>query len=58
MGEPGAPAEAERAGDQYLVAADGGVGADLETGAAELIFDLLLALLGPVADPVDPHDLS
>src|SRR6266566_3862123 len=45
IGEPGGPAEAERAVDQDLVAADGEVGADLEVGPAELVFDLLAALL-------------
>src|SRR5207248_4382882 len=56
--EPGGPAEAERAVDQHLVAADGEVGADLEVGPAELVLDLLVALLGPVADAIDPHDLG
>ena len=36
--EPGVPAEAERAVDQGLVAADRGVGADLEVGPAQLVF--------------------
>src|SRR5215471_13775980 len=56
VSEPGVPAEAERAVDQGLVAADGGVGADLEVGPAELVFDLFVALPGPVPDAVDPHD--
>ena len=43
--EPGSPAEGERAVDQRLVAADGDVGADLEVGPAELVLDLLVALL-------------
>jgi hypothetical protein len=42
---PGSPAEAERAVDQRLVAADGDVGADLEVGPAQLVLDLLVALL-------------
>src|SRR4051794_37668565 len=46
--EPGVPAEAERAADEGLVAADGDVGADLEIGPAQLVLDLLVALLGPV----------
>src|SRR5277367_1096407 len=58
MIEPGVPAEAESAVDQGLVAADGDVGADLEVGPAQLVLDLLVALLDPVADPVDPHDLG
>jgi hypothetical protein len=45
ISEPGVPAEAERAVDQHLVAADGEVGADLEIGPAQLILDLLIALL-------------
>jgi hypothetical protein len=58
MGEPGGPAEAERAVHQDLVTADREVGADLEAGPAELVLDLLIPLPGPVADPVDPHDLG
>jgi hypothetical protein len=58
ISEPGVPAEAERAGDQHLVAADGEVGADLEVGPAQLVLDLLVALLGPVPDSVDPGDLG
>jgi len=38
IGEPGVPAEAERAVDQGLVAAGRGIGADLEVGPAELVF--------------------
>src|SRR5690242_21787111 len=56
--EPGGPAEAEGAVDQGLVAADGGVGADLEAGPAQFVFDLFAALPGPVPDAVDPHDLG
>src|SRR5712691_2316818 len=48
--EPGVPAEAERAVDQGLVPADRGVGADLEVGPAQLVLDLLVALLDPVPD--------
>src|SRR5215470_17122688 len=58
IGEPGGPAEGEGAVDQGLVAADREVGADLEIGPAQLVFDLLAALLYPVADRVDPHDLG
>src|SRR5258708_3497978 len=57
LAQPGSPAEAERAGDQHLVAADGDVGADLEVGPAQLVLDLFVALLGPVPGAVDPHDL-
>jgi len=57
-GGPGGPAEAGRAGDQGLVAADGDIGADLEAGPARLVLDLLVGLPGPVPDAVDPHDLG
>jgi hypothetical protein len=56
--EPGSPAEAERAVDQSLVAADRDIGADLEVGPAQLVFDLLVALLDPVAGRVEAHDLG
>ena len=39
------------------MAADGTVGADLEVGPAEFILNLLVALLDPVPQPVEPHDL-
>src|SRR5262249_55942087 len=58
IGEPGIPAEAEGAVDQGLVAADRDIGADLEVGPAQLVFDLFVALLDPVPDAVDPHDLG
>src|SRR5882762_3390752 len=58
MGEPGVPAEAERAVDQGLVAADRDFGADLEVGPAQLVLDLLVALLDPVPDAVQAHDLG
>src|SRR5213078_5381486 len=58
ISEPGVPAEAERAVDQGLVAADREIGADLEVGPAQLVLDLLVALLGPVPDAVDPGDLG
>ena len=56
--EPGGPAEAERAVDQHLVTADPDIGADLEVGPAELVFNLLVALLDPVADRVQARDLG
>ena len=40
------------------MAADGSVGADLEVGPAEFVLDLFVALLDPVPQPVDPHDLG
>jgi hypothetical protein len=58
ISEPGVPAEAEGAVDQGLVAADRGAGADLEVGPAQLVFDLFVALLDPVPDPVHPHHLG
>jgi hypothetical protein len=45
ISEPGVPAEAERAVDQGLVATDRDIGADLEVGPAQLVFDLLVASL-------------
>src|SRR2546430_4098297 len=58
VAEPGGPAEAERAVDQHLVPADGDVGGDLEVGPAQPVLDLLVALSGPVPDPLDPHPPS
>lgn len=55
--EAGVPAEAERAVDQGLMPPYGGVGAHLEIRPAQLVLDLLVALLDPVADAVDPGDL-
>lgn len=40
------------------MAADGGIGADREVGPTQFVLDLLVALLDPVADAVDPHDLG
>ncbi len=58
ISEPGGPAEAERAVDQHLVPADRDIGADLEVGPAQLVLDLLVALLHPVPQAVDPHHLG
>src|ERR1700683_5518387 len=58
ISEPGGPAEAERAVDQGLVAADRDIGADLEIGPAQLVLDLLVTLLAPVPGGVDPGDLG
>src|SRR6266496_2290557 len=58
LGEPGLPAERERAAHQLPVAADRAVGADLEVGPAQLVLDLLVALLDPVAQAVQAHDLG
>ena len=58
FGEDGLPAEAERAAHQRPVPADRPVRADLELGPAELAFDLLVALLNPVTQPVQAHDVS
>ena len=44
--------------DQGLVAADRGIGTDLEVGPAQLVLDLFVALLDPVADRVEARDLS
>ncbi len=56
--EPRSPAEGKRAQDQGPVPADGAVAADLEVGPAQFVFDLLVALLHPVAQPVQAHHLS
>src|SRR5512132_672797 len=58
VGKEGLPAERERATDQRPVPADDPVGSDLEVGPAELAFDLLVALLDPVAQPVQAHHLG
>ena len=58
ISEPGVPAEAERAVDQGLVAADRDVGADLEISPAQLGLDLLVALPGPVPDCDITFDLE
>jgi len=58
VAEPGVPAEREGAVDQGLVAADGGLAADLEVGPAQFGFDLFVALLDPVADAAQAHDLG
>jgi hypothetical protein len=39
------------------VPADRPVASDLEVGPAELVLDLLVALLDPVAQPIGGHDL-
>jgi hypothetical protein len=54
----GVPAERERAAHQRPVPADRPVTADLEVGPAELVLDLLVALLDPVAQPVGGNDLA
>jgi hypothetical protein len=44
--------------DQGLVAADRGSGAGLDASPAELVSDMLVALLDPVPDPVQPDHLG
>src|SRR5207247_4027347 len=58
VGEPGLPAERERAAHQRPVPADRTVGADLEVGPAQLVLDLLVALLDPVAQAVQAYHLG
>src|SRR6266542_663035 len=58
LGEPRPPAKRERAAHQGPVAADRAVAADLEVRPAELPLDLLVALLDPVAQPVQAHHLG
>src|SRR6266487_5250554 len=54
----GLPAEGERAAHQGVVAVDRSLATDLEVGPAQLVFDLLVALLGPVTQPVAAHHLG
>jgi hypothetical protein len=58
IGEPGLPAERERTPDQLPVAADRAVRAGLEVGPAQLVLDLLVALLDPVAQAVQAYHLG
>jgi hypothetical protein len=58
VGQGALPAERERATDQRPVPANGPVVSDLEVGPAEFAFDLLVALLDPIAQPVQAHDLG
>jgi hypothetical protein len=58
LGTEGLPAERERTAHQRPVAPDGPVTANLEVGPAELAFDLLVALLDPVPQPIQPHHLG
>jgi len=37
------------------MATDGAVGAELGVGPAEFVLDLLVALLGPRPQPIEPH---
>jgi hypothetical protein len=57
ISEPGVPAEAERAVDQGLVAADRGVRADLEVGPDQLALDLLIALPGAVPGQLRSYEV-
>jgi|RhiMetdeSRZDD1v2_1073273.scaffolds.fasta_scaffold19473_4 hypothetical protein len=58
LGQQGLPAEREGAAHQGPVPADGPVAADLEVGPAQLPLDLLVTLLDPVTQPIQPHHLS
>src|SRR5579859_4939421 len=58
VGRTSFPAERERAVDQGLVATDRGGGTNLEVGPAQLVFDLFVAWLDPVPDPLAPHHLG
>src|SRR5215218_3328238 len=58
LGEDGLPAERERTAHQGPVPPDRPVAADLEVGPAELALDLLVALLDPVAQPIQAHHLG
>src|SRR3982074_2316512 len=50
--EPGSPAERESATDQLPVAADGAIAAHHEIRPAQFVLDLFVALLDPVAQPI------
>ena len=56
--EPGPPAEGEGAEDEVPVPTDRLVGADHEVGPAQLLLELLVALLDPVPQAVQPDDLG
>src|SRR3954470_15133429 len=58
VGDPGLPTETERAAHQRVVAADRGGRAPLEGAPAYFVFDLFVALLDPVAQPVAAHPLG
>src|SRR6266567_5450989 len=58
LGEPRPPAKTERAAHQRPVPPDRPVTSDLEVGPAELVLDLLVALLDPVAQPIGADDLG
>jgi hypothetical protein len=55
---PCLPTKRERACDQRPVPADGPIRANLEVGPTELTLDLLVALLDPVPQPIQPHHLG
>jgi hypothetical protein len=58
LGLAGVPAKAERQARQRPVPPDRPVASDLEVGPAELVLDLLVALLHPVAQPIGGNDLA
>jgi len=58
VGKPCLPTKRERACDQRPVPADGPIRANLEVGPTELTLDLLVALLDPVTQPIQPHRLG
>jgi hypothetical protein len=57
LGEPGLPAEREGTADQVPVATDRTIAAHHEVRPAQFLLHLLVALLDPVAQSVQAHDL-
>lgn len=57
-GEVRLPTVGEGAADQVPVAADGHVRPHHEVGPAQLLLDLLVALLHPIPQTIQPHYLS
>jgi hypothetical protein len=58
VGKPCLPTKRERACDQRPVPADGPIRGNLQVGPTELTLDLLVALLDPVPQPIQPHHLG
>lgn len=52
------PAEAEGTADKYPVATDGNIASHLILAPPERVLRLLVALLHPGPEPVQPHDLD
>jgi len=57
LGEPRLPAKRESTADQLPVASDRTIAAHHEVRPAQFLLDLFVALLDPVPQSVQPHDL-